>query len=242
MLSIKRLCYNLFALLFSAFSLLSAFAFAQYFYPCVDMMEHIDLLYVITMIGTFSFAISGALLGFKKKMDAYGMFILAFVTTAGGGTMRDIMLGRFPPFILTDGMYVLVSIFATFVVLFMPKTVERNVFLINVSDAIGLGVFTCIGASVGLSAGVDWYGIVLLGTITATVGGMIRDILAREVPFVLQKEIYASASVLGGFIFIGLNHIDIGLNLNILISSAATTAFRLFCMHYDMQFPQTLRG
>ncbi len=204
-------------------------------------MQDIDLLYLITVAGTFAFAISGALVAYKKHMDAYGMFVLAFVTAAGGGTVRDVMLDRIP-FVLQDGMYVLMSLLATFVVLFMTKTVERNMWLLNVSDAIGLGVFTCMGANVALSEGVDWYGVVLLATMTATVGGMIRDILARDVPFVLQKEIYASASVLGGFMFLFLNYIGLSLNMNILFTSICTTSFRLYCMHNDVQLPKNLRG
>ncbi len=203
-------------------------------------MEQIDLLYIISMIGTFSFAISGALMGFKKNMDAYGMFILAFVTTAGGGTLRDMMLGRLPPFVLVDETYVLASILVTFIVLLMPKTVERNVFLLNLSDAIGLGVFTGIGASVALAEGINGYGAILLGVTTATVGGMIRDVLAGEVPFVLQKEVYASASVLGGTMFLGLEYIELNLQINILLTSAFTTIFRLLCMHFDIQLPKNL--
>ncbi len=204
-------------------------------------MENIDLLYMITVAGTFAFAISGALVGYKKHMDAYGMFVLAFVTAAGGGTLRDIMLGRLP-FVLADGMYAAMSILATFVVLFMTKTVERNMWLLNVSDAIGLGVFTCMGANVALNEGIDWYGVVLLGTMTATFGGMIRDVLAQEVPFVLKKEIYASASVLGAFMFLVLNHLGWSLNMNILLTSICTTTFRLYCMHNDVQLPKNLRG
>ncbi len=205
-------------------------------------MENFDLLYFIIAAGSLCFAISGALVGYKKHMDAYGMFILAFVTTAGGGTVRDIMLGRLPSFVLTDGMYAFMAILGTCIVLVMPKTVERNTLILNVSDAIGLGVFTCIGASVAQAEGVDWYGIVLLGTMTATVGGMMRDILSREVPYVLQKEIYASASVLGGFMFIGLHELDFSLNMNILISSIFTTSCRLLCMYYNIDVPKRLRG
>ncbi len=206
------------------------------------MMQDIDVLYIITVAGTFAFAVSGALVAYKKHMDAYGMFILAFVTAAGGGTLRDIMLGRLPPFVLTDGMYALMSLLGTIVVLFMNKAVERRILILNVSDAIGLGVFTCIGASVALSEGIEWYGVVLLGTMTATVGGMLRDLLAQEVPFVLQKEIYASASVLGGFIFLAFDSLGFSFNMNVLLTSILTTSLRLCCMYYDVQLPKWLKG
>ena len=168
-----------------------------------------SFLYLFDLIGTYAFAISGALVGAKKKMDIYGMFILALVTGVGGGTIRDMMLGRTPPFVFKDIWYLIDITIATFTVVFLYKKVLKNLKLINIADAIGLGVFTCIGATIAKDSGCSWYGIILFGLMTATVGGMIRDILAQEVPFVLQKEIYASASILGGFIFIFLDYLNI---------------------------------
>ncbi len=201
-------------------------------------MENFDFLYFVTVVGTFAFAISGALLGVRKRMDIYGMFILAFATAVGGGGMRDVLIGRIPPFFFTDGMYILVSLLSAILVAFMVKTVERNMWLLNVSDAIGLGLFTCVGANVAIMYGIKWYGVVILGTMTATGGGMIRDVLAQDVPFVLRKEIYASASIIGSFIFLALHSWGIGLDTNLLVSSLCTVFIRLISMHYNLELPQ----
>ncbi len=200
-----------------------------------------NFLYIFDIAGTFAFALSGALLGIKKDMDIYGMFVLALVTAVGGGTIRDVMLDRVPPFVFNDGMYLLVVILATLVIFFMAHIVEKNMWLLNVSDAVGLGVFTCIGASIAQSHGIVWYGVVLFGIMTATFGGMMRDVLAKEVPFVLQKEVYASASMLGGFMFLGLDLLNVSSNINILVTSIFVTAFRLYCMYYDLQLPKIFK-
>ncbi len=208
------------------------------------MIDIIDMdtnfLYFFDIAGTFAFAISGALVGVKKDMDIYGMFVLAFVTAVGGGTIRDTMIGRVPPFIFNDGLYVVMVILATLVVFFMTKHVERNMMLLNVSDAIGLGVFTCIGVTIAESQGIVWYGMILLGVMTATFGGMIRDVLAKEVPFVLRKDIYASASILGGFMFLGLDKLGLNIDINILITSISITTLRLYCMYYNVQLPKMI--
>ncbi len=197
-----------------------------------------SFLYLFDLIGTYAFAISGALVGAKKKMDIYGMFILALVTGVGGGTIRDMMLGRTPPFVFKDIWYLIDITIATFTVVFLYKKVLKNLKLINIADAIGLGVFTCIGATIAKDSGCSWYGIILFGLMTATVGGMIRDILAQEVPFVLQKEIYASASILGGFIFIFLDYLNINVDINIFITSLFVTVVRLLSVHKGWNLPK----
>lgn len=201
-----------------------------------------SLLYIFDLIGTYAFAISGALLGAKKKMDIYGMFILALVTGVGGGTIRDMMLGRTPPFVFKDIWYLIDVFVATLTVMFLYKKVLRNLKLINIADAIGLGVFTCIGATIAKDTGCSWYGIILFGLMTATVGGMIRDVLAQVVPFVLQKEIYASASIAGGFLFITLDYFNINIDLNIFVTSLFVTVIRLLSIHNSWNLPKLFKN
>lgn len=200
-------------------------------------------LYFFDLVGTFAFALSGALVGAKKKMDIYGMFILALVTGVGGGTIRDMMLGRIPPFFFKDIWYLVDILFATLLVVFLYRKVRRSAKLLNIADAVGLGVFTCIGATIAFEEGCSWYGIILFGVITATVGGMVRDVLAHEVPFVLQKEIYASASVAGGFLFIALDSFNVNIDLNILLTSVFVALIRIVSIYKSWNLPKIfIRG
>lgn len=198
-----------------------------------------SVLYFFDLFGTFAFAVSGALLGVKKDMDIYGMFVLAISVGVGGGTMRDMMLGRTPPFVLTDINYMFVIAAATLLVFFLNSIMEKSLPMktLNITDAVGLGVFTSIGANVALSCNVEWYGIIFFGVMTATAGGMIRDTLAGEVPFVLKKEVYASASIIGGIIFIILYKAGAGLNMNILVTSVIVTLIRILAIYKDWHLP-----
>ena len=119
--------------------------------------------YYVDIFGTFAFAISGAIAGVRKKMDIYGILVLAIVTAVGGGTIRDVLLGRTPPFIFEDYNYLYVSIAAALLVFFFHKQVELRFKLLLVMDAIGLGVFTVIGISIGLDADIGYLGALLMG-------------------------------------------------------------------------------
>lgn len=198
-----------------------------------------NILYFFDLFGTFAFAVSGAILGIKKDMDIYGMFILAVSVGVGGGTMRDVLLSRTPPFVLTDINYMIVIAAATLIVFFLNSKVVKEMPMkaLNIADAVGLGVFTSIGANVAVECNVEWYGIIFFGVMTATAGGMIRDMLAGEVPFVLKKEVYASASIAGGILFIVLHRANIGMNINILITSVFVTLIRIIAIYKDWNLP-----
>lgn len=198
-----------------------------------------NVLYFFDLFGTFAFAVSGAILGIKKDMDIYGMFILAVSVGVGGGTMRDVLLSRTPPFVLTDINYMIVIAAATLIVFFLNSKVVKEMPMkaLNIADAVGLGVFTSIGANVAVECNVEWYGIIFFGVMTATAGGMIRDMLAGEVPFVLKKEVYASASIAGGILFIVLHRANIGMNINILITSVFVTLIRIIAIYKDWNLP-----
>ena len=197
------------------------------------------ILYFFDLFGTFAFAVSGAILGIKKDMDIYGMFILAVSVGVGGGTMRDVLLSRTPPFVLIDINYMIVIAAATLIVFFLKSKVikEMPMKALNIADAVGLGVFTSIGANVAVECNVEWYGIIFFGVMTATAGGMIRDTLAGEVPFVLKKEVYASASIAGGILFIVLHRANIGMNINILITSVIVTLIRIIAIYKNWNLP-----
>lgn len=196
-----------------------------------------SFLYLFDLMGTFAFAISGAMMGANKKMDIYGLFILALATGVGGGAVRDICLGRVPPFFLKDIWYLNVIVLAVVLVFFLSSKVSKRLHLLNIADAVGLGVFTCIGASIAMTENVSWYGVVIFGVMTATVGGMIRDVFSQEVPFVLQKEVYASASIAGGFLFLLLDFLNINLDINIIFTSVMVTGIRIVAIYRGWNLP-----
>lgn len=196
------------------------------------------LLYLFDLLGTFAFAISGAVAGVRKNFDLYGIIVLALVTAVGGGTIRDVLVGRIPPFIFKDINYFLISIAAALITFFFHKYVEKTYKLLLIMDAIGLGVFTVIGISVGLQYNIGYFGAVVMGVMTGTFGGMIRDVLQKEVPLVLQKEIYASACIIGGIVFVVFDILKIDNVLNVVISGVVVFLIRFVAIQKNWHLPK----
>ena len=165
--------------------------------------------YMFDMIGTIAFAVSGALVGVARKMDIFGMAVLALATAIGGGIVRDVLLGYFPPNSLRNVVYVTVVLAVTVIVFLIYNSRYRKhamgprsraSFLL--ADALGLASFTVTGASAGFKLYPELpIFIVLLGTITAVGGGIIRDMLAQRIPSVLKEDVYALPSIIGGIVY-----------------------------------------
>ncbi len=155
----------------------------------------------IDILGTIAFAISGVLVAMEKKLDLFGVFIIAFVTAIGGGTLRDVLIGNTPVGWMRNHTYLLVVLgTVVFAIIFVNqlKYLRRTLFLF---DTIGIGLFTMVGIEKGLMADLSPVMCVALGTMTACFGGVIRDILCNEIPVIFRKEIYATACILGGFCY-----------------------------------------
>lgn len=161
----------------------------------------ISILPLLDIIGLIAFSVSGVIAGVRKQMDVYGVFLLAIVTAMGGGTIRDVLVGHTPATVLVDPIVVIIPLVITGAAFFGRKWMERGLRTLLVMDAIGLGVFTISGVSVGIDVGVPVFGAVILGIITSTAGGITRDLLSGEIPLVLRKDVYASASLIGGVVF-----------------------------------------
>lgn len=163
-----------------------------------------SFLFIQDLIGTIVFAISGAIAARQHKMDLFGMFVLAFVTGVGGGTLRDVMIGSTPVFWMKQPIYVLMITLAVLITAIFRNRITSASWQkgLLIFDAIGLGVFTVIGVQKGIDFGLHPMICVALGGITGCFGGLIRDILRNEVPIILQKEVYVTASLFGGIIFI----------------------------------------
>ena len=167
-------------------------------------MDHtvVGLLALTTLdfLGTIAFAMTGALKAVRGRMDIFGVMVLALATAIGGGTFRDLLLRR-PVFWLDEPAYVLLSLVAAAFVFLLYRWVAREEQLVLVLDAIGLGVFTAIGAMKAHESGVGAVGVVTLACMTGVGGGLLRDLLANDVPVVLREEVYASASIAGALLF-----------------------------------------
>lgn len=193
---------------------------------------------LLDYIGTLVFAISGALAAMNKRFDPFGVLILALVTAVGGGTLRDVMIGRTPVGWMQDITYAYVILLAFIIAMLFRSRLSyfrKTMFLF---DAIGLGLFTIIGVELGLKADLHPVICVLLGTMSAAFGGVIRDILCGIVPLIFHKEIYASLSILGGVAYLLLKMTDLNLDVIYVMTSALVVILRLLAVKENWVMPR----
>lgn len=196
------------------------------------------LLYLLDLFGTLVFAISGVWLACRKDMDLFGAMVLAFVTAVGGGTIRDVLLSATPVFWIQDTRYLLVILVTTLFAILVRQWHERSKWILQVSDALGLAVFVVIGVTKSLSFGVEPIVAVMMGVLTGCGGGAIRDMLAGEVPMVLRKEIYASAAMAGGAVFILLEPLLQNINHTSIIAAVVVLLLRLMAVYKGLSLPR----
>ncbi len=192
---------------------------------------------IIDILGTIAFAISGVLVALNKKMDPFGVFIIAFVTAVGGGTLRDILIGQVPVSWMTNMTYVYVVFGATvFAIVFRRKInyLRTSLFLF---DTIGIGLYTVVGIEKGIAAGLHPIISITLGTITACFGGVIRDILCNEIPVIFRKEIYATACILGGVTYFVFRELPIDNNLVFVFAGLVVIIVRLIAVKFKISLP-----
>lgn len=203
------------------------------------------LFLIFEIIGTISFAISGAMIGLKKKMDIFGIVILGLTTAVGGGVIRDLILGITPPATFRNPIYAIVSIL-TAIIIFIPivqrflNKKQHLIELINLwMDSIGLGIFTAIGIRTAyeISSEYNVFLMIFVGIVTGVGGGVLRDILAGNTPFIFIKHFYASASALGAIICIVLWNI-LGSTFSMLISTVVIILLRLCAAHFRWSLPR----
>ena len=193
--------------------------------------------FVLDILGTISFAISGVLVAMRMKLDLFGVFIIAFVTAVGGGTLRDVIIGNTPVNWLVEEVYVFTIIGAvTFAIIFREKIkyLSKSLFLF---DTVGIGLYTLIGIEKGLSAGLHPIMCIALGTMTACFGGVIRDMLCNEIPVIFRKEIYATACILGGAAYFGVINFPIKSHYCYIIGILIVIGIRLIAVKYKVSLP-----
>jgi len=191
----------------------------------------------LDLLGTAAFAISGALFAMNKKMDPFGVFIIAFVTAVGGGTLRDILIDRNPITWMGDLTYVYVIFAAVVFAILLRKKIaylSKSLFLF---DTIGLGIFTIVGTEIGIQNDLHPIISVSLGMITATFGGVIRDNLSNEIPLIFHKEIYATACIIGSVTFLILNQFHINQDTVYIITTLMVITVRLIAVKFKLKLP-----
>lgn len=196
-----------------------------------------NLLYVLDLIGTAAFAASGALAGVRRRMDLLGVLVLGIVTAIGGGTLRDILLGDTPPFCLKDETYLYIAIGVSLLTFFCHHHLDRYLSPLLCFDAIGLGTFVVIGTEKALNFNAGFIGAIAMGVMTATAGGVIRDILSNQVPLILQKEIYASACLAGGALFYLLSLCQLPRPAVMLLSASLVVCLRWLAIRHNWALP-----
>lgn len=197
------------------------------------------LVQILDLFGTAAFAVTGAFKAIEHKSDIVGIIILATMTGVAGGIIRDVIFGRIPPLAINNPLYLIISVATGVVIFFLYRMLKKHWNLFLKFDAIGLGVFTVIGATFAYNLfGLNFLAMAFAGVLTAVGGGILRDVFVNEVPIVFVKELYASASFIGVVIFFGLLAAGADLNLAAIPSIVAVTALRLLAMKYNWNLPR----
>lgn len=199
------------------------------------------LILLIDILGTIAFAISGVLTALNKRLDPFGILIIAFVAAVGGGTLRDILIGANIAW-MRNLTYVYVILGSTiFAVAFRKRLgyIRRSLFLF---DTIGIALYTIVGVEKGIAAGFHPIICIALGTMTACFGGVLRDILCNEIPIIFRKEIYATACILGASAYFLLHNTPISEDFIVIISGSIVIIVRLLAVYFNLSLPSIYRN
>lgn len=212
-------------------------------------MEVEELVYfIVEILGTIAFATSGAMVAISKKVDIFGVLVLSAITALGGGCLRDILIGTLPPRMFSDYRYVVVATVVALIV-FVVAYIFRDLYeksqkivdsVNNIFDAVGLGVFTVTGVQMAIESGFKMNSVlaVCLGVITGIGGGVLRDVMLGEIPFVLKKRIYALASIAGGVVYYNLVLTSFGRTKSIIVAVAVTFVIRILATVFKLNLPK----
>lgn len=198
--------------------------------------EHVQITYILEALGTVAFAISGIRLASAKRFDWFGAIVVGFVTAVGGGTLRDLLLGV-TPFWMLSSVYILCTLIAFFIVAFFRKILVHLNNTIFWFDAIGLGLFTVVGYAKTMALGYPiWVGV-FMGTITGVMGGIIRDILINEIPIIFTQDLYAMACIIGCLFFALCLWLGLDFILTEIIVVFVVIAVRFIATKYHLSLP-----
>ena len=200
-----------------------------------------DFLLTIEILGTFAFAVSGAFAAMERKLDPFGVIIISFITAIGGGTIRDILIGDLPVSWLRNSTGISVIIVSALASLLFTPTLRKLSNLLLIFDAAGLGLFTLIGIEKGISHNFSPGICIALGTITGSFGGVLRDVLLTNVPMIFQKEIYASACILGGSVYFLMIYLSVDIAITQVVVIVLIVTIRLLAVRLKWSLPNSYR-
>lgn len=201
------------------------------------MELELTIIYLFDLFGTFIFAITGAVKGVRLKLDILGVVVFAATVGCGGGMFRDMLLGATPVAAFTNSSYILICVGTGLAVFFLAPKFVGKWRVILFADSLGLGVFTALGVAKGAMYGIGPVGQVLCGVFSAVGGGVVRDIMSRSVPTVLTTDFYATASLLGGIVYLLLEMTSLGLFGKFMIASSTVFIIRLIAIKYHFHLP-----
>ena len=199
------------------------------------------MIYALDIFGTFVFAVSGAFRAVRYELDLLGFLTLSIATGVGGGVLRDLMLGNTPPAAFSDEAYLLTCLAGGGIVFFSAKKIALRWDWVMAADALGLSVFAALGASIAAEHGLGKIGVVLMAAITASGGGVIRDILVTEIPMVLRADFYATAALAGGIGFLVAREVGFSENAQLFCGAMSTFVLRVAAMRYKIALPRARR-
>lgn len=196
-----------------------------------------DWFHFLNVIGVAFFAVSGTLMAYKKDVDGFGVVVLASITALGGGTLRDVLLGE-PVFWVKQADY-LYSTYAAALITILLLRLKSNLHgnYLMIVDAFGLGLFNIIGIEKALIGETGMVIAITMGTTTGIFGGLIRDVICREIPMVMRGQLYATACLAGGLVYAGLFYVSVPYSLCILGSLITTVFLRMGALHWNWEFP-----
>ncbi|MGE5944916.1 MAG: trimeric intracellular cation channel family protein [Flavobacteriales bacterium] len=197
----------------------------------------INFTILIELLGTFAFAISGIRLASGKQIDWFGAYIIGLVTAIGGGTMRDLLLDV-TPFWILDAKYFLTTGVALIATLLFKDKLFKLGSTLFLFDTIGLGLFTIVGITISINTGLPLWVCIVMGTITGTVGGVVRDVLLNEVPLIFRKDIYALACVAGGGVYFVCSYFNLPTDITEIIAASTVIILRLIAVKFHLHLPQ----
>jgi uncharacterized membrane protein YeiH len=197
-----------------------------------------SLIYLLDLCAVAVCAITATLEARRRELDLFGVVVVAVIAGIGGGTVRDILLGRLPVYWVNDPIYVVVGMIAAMSTFFLSRRLAppKNFFLIP--DAVGLALFTVIGTSVAMGLQVHWFIAALMGVITGVFGGVIRDILCNEIPLIFRTDIYATASLIGALLLLALDYAGVRHEPAVLLAMMSTVMIRLAAIRWHIHLPR----
>jgi len=200
------------------------------------------LLLVLDLLGTFVFALSGALTGVRRQLDLFGVLVLSFAAGNAGGITRDLLIGATPPAAIADWRYLAVSMLAGIVTFYRYALIERLKNPVQVSDAAGLALFAVAGAQKALAHGLNPAMAALLGMLTGVGGGILRDVLVTQIPTVLRADLYAVAALAGAAIVVAGDLLQVPPAVSTLAGAAVCFGLRFMAIRYGWHLPRAATG